>query len=130
MLKFCSTNDQKDALNNISPIEPLLEQEEARNPIRDDSTNVELQSSSNVIEGHSLSPTLISSTSTITTPPFIIVSMSKLVFFTILLFGTVHFFVLVRRKKKSTKVKLVGFINIQYPIYSPLFWNHSLHYNL
>lgn len=113
MLKFCSNNDQKDVLN-FSLTEPLQKQEQARHPILDDSTNVDVQSSSNAVEGHSSSPPppMISPTSTITTPPFIVLSMSKLVFFTLLLFGAIHFFVLVRCKRNVQKINLVEFIYV------------------
>lgn len=107
MLKFCSNNDQKDVLD-FSLIEPLQKQEKVRHPILDDSPNFDVQSSSNAIEGHSSSPTLIPTTSTIITPPFIVLSMSKLVFFTLLFFGAIHFFVLVRWKQKMQKSTLLS----------------------
>lgn len=125
MLKFCNSN-QKDVAD-ILPIQSLREQQEEQLlPVVGNEDELQ-QASRDVVsvfavqkmietavidtvkreidtkdiswsEVHNSSPIIISPKS-ITTPPFVVLSMTKSVFFTLLLFGTIHFFVLVRPEK-------------------------------
>jgi hypothetical protein len=125
MLKFCNSN-QKDVAD-ILPIQSLREQQEEQLLPVVGNEDEQQQASRDVVsvfavqkmietavidtvkreidtkdiswsEVHNSSPIIISPKS-ITTPPFVVLSMTKSVFFTLLLFGTIHFFVLVRPEK-------------------------------